>query len=274
MLDVADSAAAERPPSTTRWVPPPGDDDDRRLFDAYFSLFPWARLPAGAVGFELGCGDGRWARLVSSRVGHLHALDDRASALAAARRTLAATRCSLHRATADDIPLADASMDFGYTLGGLHRAPDPQAGLRACVRKLKPGAPFLLQLRRARQPVRVSHRAIVRAGDLARRTISVLPLGTRRAVTGVIAACVYLPLARSAALLEKAGLPVETLPLGVHRHAPFAALRAEALDRFGGPRAPRFTELQIEAMMVQAGLDDLVFRAGPPHVCAVGYRIF
>ena len=32
------------------------------LFDRYFELFPWDRLPAGAVGFDLGCGTGRWAR--------------------------------------------------------------------------------------------------------------------------------------------------------------------------------------------------------------------
>ena len=93
-------------------------------------------------------------------------------------------------------------------------------------------------------------------------------------VTGVIAACVYLPLARSAALLEKAGLQVDALPLGLHRHAAFATLRAEALHDFGQPLERRFTELQVEAMMVQAGLDDLVFRPGPPRTCAVGHRVF
>ena len=41
----------------------------RKIFDQYFALFPWQRLPAAAVGFDLGCGSGRWARLVAERVG-------------------------------------------------------------------------------------------------------------------------------------------------------------------------------------------------------------
>lgn len=38
------------------------DERERaRLFEAYFSIFPFATLPAGAEGFDLGCGSGRWA---------------------------------------------------------------------------------------------------------------------------------------------------------------------------------------------------------------------
>ena len=35
--------------------------EHQRLFDAYFSIFPWQDLPAHAEGFDLGCGSGRWA---------------------------------------------------------------------------------------------------------------------------------------------------------------------------------------------------------------------
>ena len=41
----------------------------RALFEAYFAVFPWASLPANAVGFDLGCGSGRWAQFVAPRVG-------------------------------------------------------------------------------------------------------------------------------------------------------------------------------------------------------------
>ena len=37
-------------------------------------------------------------------------------------------------------------MDFGYSLGVLHHLEDTQAGMAACVRKLKPGAPFLVYI--------------------------------------------------------------------------------------------------------------------------------
>jgi ubiquinone/menaquinone biosynthesis C-methylase UbiE len=45
-----------------------------------------------------------------------------------------------------ELPFADGSMDFGYSLGVLHRVPSIAEALRACTRKLKPGAPFLVYL--------------------------------------------------------------------------------------------------------------------------------
>lgn len=39
----------------------------RDVFDRYFRLFPWDRLPKEAVGFDMGCGSGRWAKLVAPR---------------------------------------------------------------------------------------------------------------------------------------------------------------------------------------------------------------
>ena len=43
----------------------------KQLFDNYFNIFPWEKLAPGAVGFDLGCGSGRWAKLVAGRVGKL-----------------------------------------------------------------------------------------------------------------------------------------------------------------------------------------------------------
>jgi hypothetical protein len=37
------------------------DDEARKVFDEYFHVFPWVDLPADAVGFDMGCGSGRWA---------------------------------------------------------------------------------------------------------------------------------------------------------------------------------------------------------------------
>ena len=55
------------------------------LFDRYFSIFPWNMLPETAVGFDLGCGSGRWARRVAPRVGRLLCLDASREALSVAR---------------------------------------------------------------------------------------------------------------------------------------------------------------------------------------------
>ena len=63
------------------------DVELRQMFDNYFNIFPWESLPDGAVGFDLGCGSGRWAKLVAPRVGHLHLIDPSA-AIEVARRNL------------------------------------------------------------------------------------------------------------------------------------------------------------------------------------------
>src|SRR3954467_12274592 len=56
--------------------------EQERSFGEYFALFPWESMPPDAVGFDAGCGSGRWAILVAPRVGHLHCIDASAEALA------------------------------------------------------------------------------------------------------------------------------------------------------------------------------------------------
>ncbi|HEY0714932.1 MAG TPA: class I SAM-dependent methyltransferase, partial [Polyangia bacterium] len=120
-------------------------DELERFFGMYFEQFPWAQLPANAVGFDVGCGSGRWARFVAPRVGQLHCIDASAEALAVARNNLASLpNVTFHHASVDALPVADDSMDFGYSLGVLHHVPDTAAAIQSCVRKLKPGAPLLL----------------------------------------------------------------------------------------------------------------------------------
>ncbi len=47
----------------------------QRMFGEYFAVFPWDSLPRNPVGFDAGCGSGRWAALVAPRVGWLHCID-------------------------------------------------------------------------------------------------------------------------------------------------------------------------------------------------------
>jgi ubiquinone/menaquinone biosynthesis C-methylase UbiE len=121
--------------------------EHRQLFDQYFSIFPFEDLPKRAEGFDLGCGTGRWAALVAERVGTLHCIDPAEKALLVARRRLGGLpNVTFDDASVDDIPLADDSQDFGYSLGVLHHIPDTEAAMASCVRKLKPGALFLVYL--------------------------------------------------------------------------------------------------------------------------------
>jgi SAM-dependent methyltransferase len=242
-------------------------------FDLYFRIFPWDDLPKGAVGFDVGCGTGRWAKLVAPRVGRLICVDAAEQALAVARRNLASTpNVEPVLASVGELPFASESMDFGYSLGVLHHVPDTQGGIDACVRALKPGAPFLVYLYYALDNRPAYYRWIWRTSDAARRVVSRMPFPMRYATSQALAAGVYYPLARTARALERAGLDVTNLPLSSYRDQSFYVMRTDALDRFGTRLEQRFTRVQIERMMVRAGLEDIRFSDDVPYWCAVGRK--
>lgn len=245
-----------------------------RSFVAYFSIFPWAKLPPLAKGFDLGCGSGRWARLVAPKVGELHCIDASIEALSVARNNLLGfSQVRFHIASVEAIPLPDDSMDFGYSLGVLHHVPDTEAGIAACVRKLRRGAPFLLYLYYAFDNRPAWFRAIWKVSDLVRRLICGLPFGLKRVFCEVLAALVYWPLARIARVGEAIGLKVGNWPLSAYRKSGFYMMRNDSLDRFGTRLEQRFTQLEIEAMMRRAGLGEIQFSDAEPFWCVVGYKL-
>lgn len=241
------------------------------LFDNYFNIFPWHALPAGAVGFDLGCGSGRWAKLVAPRVGRLHLIDP-SDAIEVAKRNLGEfENCVFHRASVDDIPLEDESCDFGYSLGVLHHIPDTEQGLRACVAKIKPGAPFLLYLYYRFDNRPAWFRAIWSVSNAGRIIVSQLPHGIRFGISQLVAAGVYYPLARAAAVLGRLGLNVSNMPLSQYRATSFYTMRTDALDRLGTRIEHRFTKEEIRSMMQACGLDDIRF-SETSFWTAVGFK--
>lgn len=240
------------------------------LFDLYFARFPWGSLPEHAVGFDLGCGSGRFARLAAPRVGRLVCMDASADALQVAGRN--APGCPLVLASAGALPVRPGSMDFGYSLGVLHHIPEPLRGLADAVRALKPGAPFLVYLYYAFDNRPPWFRAVWKATDVVRKGVSRRRPRVRYAVSQVLAVTVYLPLARLAAVLERMGRNVETMPLTAYRHRTLYAMRTDALDRFGTRLEHRFTRREVEVLMETAGLERVAVSDDMPYWCAVGYR--
>ena len=250
-----------------------GTQDLQSIFDSYFAVFPFEDLPPDAEGFDLGCGSGRWADLVLAKVGRLHCIDPSELALSVARRRLAGRKGAVfHHASVDDMPLADDSQDFGYSLGVLHHVPDTAAAMAACVRKLKPGAPFLVYLYHSFDNRPFWYRPLWVATDVARKGISRMPFVLRKSVTSMIAALVYWPLARTAKLAERMGRNVVDYPLSIYRDRDFYVMRTDALDRFGTRLEHRFSRAEIEQMMSAAGLQQIRFSENPPFWVACGRR--
>lgn len=247
-------------------------DELRGMFETYFELFRWDSLPRDAVGFDLGCGTGRWAKFVAPRVGKLHCIDASEAAVKVARRNLQDARnCEFHVASIDAIPIPDGTMDFGYVLGVLHTVPDPASGIKSCAAKLKPNAPLLIYTYYALENRPAWFRALWTASDLVRRGVSRLPYGPRLATASSLAFGVYWPLARVALLAELLGLEVRNLPFTAYRRRSFYTMRNDALDRFGTRVEHRFTADQIRQMMSDAGLDRIVFSENT-FWCAIGHK--
>ena len=248
------------------------EEESATIFAGYFSIFPWDRLPVDATGFDMGCGTGRWARHVAKRVRILHCIDP-SEALAVARRTLGdASNVVFHAGGVDDGCLPEASQDFGYSLGVLHHVPDTESAMRACVRMLKPGAPFLVYLYYALDNRPAAFRALWKVTEICRALICRLSPAIKHLTTDIIATVVYLPLARMSKVFSMFGVPVAGLPLSFCRDRSFYTMRTDSRDRFGTPLEQRFSKAEIHRMMVNCGLEDITFSDAEPFWCAVGVK--
>lgn len=245
------------------------------LFDKYFNIFPWKSLPKNSVGFDMGCGSGRWAKIVAERVGVLHCIDPSSALIVAQNNLTDKINCVYHKAGVGDYILPFNSMDFGYSLGVLHHVPDTQLGINECVNFLKPGAPFLIYLYYSFDNRPVWFRFMWRVSELIRIIVSRLPHIPRYWASQLIAMFIYWPLAKLAKLAETLGLKsyfCDILPLGTYRDLSFYTMRTDSLDRFGTQLEQRFSRSQIEKMLKKAGLVNIKFSENIPHWCAVGYK--
>lgn len=244
----------------------------RRIFGDYFKIFPWDLLPKEAVGFDMGCGSGRWAALVAPRVKELYCIEPSSAIRVAQRRLSERNNVRFIRGTTDKNGLASSSFDFGYSLGVLHHLPDPASGIKDCVRLLKPGAPMLIYFYYNLENRNFVYRGIWRLTDLTRMAISRLPLRRRTIITNIIAISIYYPISRMARLVELLGLPFSSIPLAYYKDCSLKTLMTDARDRFGTPLEHRYSSLQLFEACRKAGLKRIRFSDSAPYWCVVGFK--
>jgi ubiquinone/menaquinone biosynthesis C-methylase UbiE len=250
-------------------------DELKLLFERYFGIFPWERLNSSSVGFDMGCGSGRWAQLVAPRVGRLICIDP-SSAINVAKANLDNfDNCEFIQGGVGGRVLDEASMDFGYSLGVLHHVPNTLEAIKECASFLKKGSPFLLYLYYKFDNRSKWFVLIWKCSEIIRSFVSKLPHSLRYIVSVAIATLVYFPLAKMAKLLELAGLRsslIEAMPLASYRDLSFYTMRTDALDRFGTQLEQRFTKAEITAMLTAAGFENIQFSDNTPYWCAVAIK--
>lgn len=245
----------------------------KKIWEMYFLNFPWTRLPPSAIGCDFGCGSGRWARFVAPRVGKLWCIDASHEALEVARANLKnQPNCVFQNASLEELGVLDGSLDFAYSLGVLHHLPDPEKGMRACVQKLKVGAPFLVYLYQKISNTPKSRYIIFLAVNFIRSILCMLPEPILQRCCDALAAFVYWPISRCSLVLEKYGLDVSKHPLSFYRNLSFYTMRTDARDRFGTPLEKRFSKHEMISMMKDCGLEKIRFNQNAPFWTAIGYR--
>jgi len=249
------------------------DSEAQKIFNEYFSIFPFDLITSESEGFDMGCGSGRWARLIAPKVKRLHCIDP-SNAINVAHRNLSdLDNIVFHKNSVDNVPLSKNSQDFGYSLGVLHHIPDTEKGIRSCVDLLKTGAPLLLYLYYEFDNRPFFYRVVWLVSDLFRRLIYRLPFRIRRMVTDIIAMTAYYPLARLSYILDLFGVETSNIPLSYYKDHTFFTMRTDSRDRFGTPLESRFTKAQIEVMMKNSGLCNIHFFDSAPYWCAVGVKL-
>lgn len=248
------------------------EEESKRIFDNYFSLFPWENISSKAEGFDMGCGSGRWSRYAASKVGHLNCIDP-SSAIDVAKKTLNDfENITFISGSVSDNQLQKNSQDFGYSLGVLHHVPDTQRAIQSCVDLLKADAPLLLYLYYSFDNKPFFYKLIWKASDIIRNLISKLPLKVRNIMTDIIFVIIYIPLVFVSKFVERIGFNPENIPLSYYRNHSFYTMRTDSRDRFGTPLEKRFSRDKIYEMMSKSGLKEIKFADKVPYWCVIGYK--
>lgn len=247
-------------------------NERRALFAGYFDLIPEERLGPGSTVLDAGCGGGRWAAEVLQRGARVIALDLGRSIEVAARHVGAGAACV--QADVRDIPIAPGAVDVAYSLGVLHHVEETDLAVRRIVEAIRPGGLFLIYLYYALDARGPLFRALFRAVTTVRAVISALPQPLAVMATTLIAAVVYLPLARLARILDMVGITAiaDRLPLRFYSTLSFRTMRNDSLDRFGTKLEKRFRRDEVISLLQRAGLVDIRVSPLAPYWHAVGRR--
>ena len=250
------------------------EKDIAKSGDEYFDVVDEKDLRPETLALDLGCGSGRWSRYLAPRVGFIEAIDPSEAVVAAQALTGDLDNVRVTRAGVNNLPFADHSFDFIFSLGVLHHLPDTEAALSTATRKLKPGGIFLLYLYYALDNRGPGYKLAFHISNLARGVISKLPAKLKEWVCEAITLVLYVPLAGLARMVrivlgEKL---FEKVPLHYYADKSLWVMRNDALDRFGTPLEKRFTRESISDMMKNAGLDDVKFSEAAPYWHAVGRK--
>lgn len=249
--------------------------DIDQLGDMYFDIITEEMVNKNTYGFDLGCGTGRWTKVLADRIGFMEAIDPSDAIFAADELLKDDENIRLSRGSSDDIPFDDETFDFGMSIGVLHHIPNTAQAMRNCVEKIKKGGYFYTYLYYDFEDRGFLFKTIFGIVDGIRQVVSNLSPRLKKFICDIIAITIYMPLVLIARLFVKIRMQglAQKVPLYFYHDQSFYIIRNDALDRFGTALEQRFSKSEIVSMMKNAGLAEIVVSENAPYWHAVGKRI-
>lgn len=249
--------------------------DLQRTADMYFDILTDKHLNKDTYAMDMGCGTGRWTKIIADKVAFVEAVDPSSAIFVADRLLKDTPNVRLTQASVDTLPFGDDIFDFVMSIGVLHHIPDTQKAMNDCVRKVKKGGYFYTYLYYSLDNKGSLFKLLFSVSNFVRRVVSKLPSGLKKFVCDMLAVILYMPFVLLGRLFQKIGLKklAAKLPLSIYQSQPFYIIRNDSLDRFGTKLEQRFSKKQVEEMMTKAGLYDVVVSPGMPYWHAVGTKL-
>jgi SAM-dependent methyltransferase len=209
-----------------------------------------------SVAADFGAGSGRWTSRLLPFFSVIYALEPSDGANKVLNDKFAnQPKVKVLQETVGANSIPAKSLDLAMSLGVLHHIPDTELAIRDVASKVKSRGMFLCYLYYRLEDKPLFYRGLFWTSNSLRWVISRLPYALRKLVARIIAALIYLPLARTAKLLSSAGKNVSNFPLHHYADMAFVMLQNDALDRFGTRLEQRFSKKEITEMLGDAGFD-------------------
>jgi len=212
-------------------------------FAAYFDLMNLDSLHR-SVALDLGCGSGRWSVKLAP---HCEAivLVDFSDAIFVARENLnQATNALFFRGDVTQLPFANDSVDFLFSLGVLHHLDRPCLPVARDLMRLGPMGLFYLYYALDNRPA--YYRGLLAGVTAARRGLGrIQSERARRRVSRALALGVYRPMVGVGAAAHRFGIKAPIPLYESYRRKSIDRIEQDAYDRFFTSIEQRVTQADI-----------------------------
>lgn len=249
------------------------DIENKFLFDKYFDIFPKNINTKKLKCLDVGCGTGRFAKVLAKKVGHLTLLDPSKKALAVAKKNLKNFKnIQFINQSVSSMPFKGKDFDFIYSLGVLHHVPNLDLALKDIYKVLKKKGLFLIYLYYNFDNKPFHYKLIWQLSEIVRNLVSRLPFFIKKKICLLITIFIYIPLVYFCRFLKKLKINISYIPLNQYHDKSYYVMKTDTLDRFGTKYEKRFSKKEIKEKLLKNGFSNIVFSKKEPYWHAIAVK--